>query len=201
MTTQEPEELPEPGTDGPSPAAGEPTSAAARRAQLPSDVDAAFAAIVADWAADDAPRWPDGSIKEPDAAPPDPRTEDDSDDTPSSGVGTVGPEAPGAPETWRAPAGPSGTNIPDTLDSLPDDDPPYVPPEPPPLPRLSPSSLAGIFLMIVGVVLLALPGLTGGTTALGFVPGLLAMTAGLGWLVFGVKRSRDDDDSDDGAVP
>ena len=78
-----------------------------------------------------------------------------------------------------------------------------MPPEPPPLPRLGMSSLLGLGLLIVGVVLLAVPGLLGGPVGLGIVPGLLAMTAGLGWLVFGLRRGRDagaGDGSDDGAI-
>jgi hypothetical protein len=77
-----------------------------------------------------------------------------------------------------------------------------VPPEPPPLPRLGLSSLLGLALLVVGVVLLAVPGLLGGPVGLGIVPGLLAMTAGLGWLVFGLRRGRDEGpaDTDDGAV-
>jgi hypothetical protein len=69
-----------------------------------------------------------------------------------------------------------------------------VPPEPPPLPRIGLSSLLGLLLLVVGVVLLALPALVGGGFAgLGIVPGLLAMAAGLGWLVVGMRRSSEDD--------
>ena len=78
----------------------------------------------------------------------------------------------------------------------------FLPPEPPPLPRLGLSSLAGIGLLVIGVVLLAVPSLLGASLALGIVPGLLAMTAGLGWLVLGMRRANEDsdDDPDGGAV-
>jgi hypothetical protein len=83
---------------------------------------------------------------------------------------------------------------------LPVGDDHYVPPDPPPLPRLGLSSLLGLALLVVGVVLLAVPGLLGGPIGLGIVPGLLAMTAGLGWLVFGLRRPREDDGADGGGV-
>lgn len=171
--------------------------------ELPEDIDAAFASIVADWAADGAPRWPDDLP----AGPDDPRVEG-----PSTGVDTATP--PGgqrtSPETPSRPAPRPGTGprvdppAPDARRSppvRPAEDEHFVPPEPPPLPRLGLSSLLGLGLLIVGVVLLAVPGLLGGPVGLGIVPGLLAMTAGLGWLVFGLRRGHDAEDGpDDGAV-
>lgn len=236
MTSSDPEEPPvgdQPGTPGGSPAgspagssagspagspagssAGEPTppAASAHRAQLPDDVDAAFAAIVAGWAADGAPRWPVEPVADPsDRARPD-------DDGPSSGLGTATPPA-GHPAVGDTPAARPAPRVPPEPGDDPRAEPPphphrphpapdpeaeehFVPPEPPPMPRLSLSSLAGIALLVVGVVLLAVPSLLGGSIALGIVPGLLAMTAGLGWLVFGLRRpqERDGDEPDDGAV-
>ena len=180
----------------------------ARRPQLPEDVDAAFASIVADWAADGAPRWPDEAPRLPDRAPERPA---DRDDGPSSGVGTATPPG-GQPTTGEVPgrrAPRPGADqrvdppVPDarrTPPARPPEDEHFVPPDPPPMPKLGLSSLLGLGLLIVGVVLLAVPGLLGGPVGLGIVPGLLAMTAGLGWLVFGLRRGRDTDDgSDDGA--
>ena len=179
-----------------------------RRPELPADVDAAFAAIVADWAsADDAPRWP--------ATEPDGRD----DDGPSSGLGTatpptghevVEPRTPTRPAARRSPdlhptdPPPATSHRPPTGPSESPEDEHYVPPEPPPMPRLGFSSLIGLGLLVIGVVLLAVPGLLGGPVGLGIVPGLLAMTAGLGWLVFGMRRSREQGDDgpgpDDGAI-
>ncbi|GAA4808256.1 hypothetical protein GCM10023200_52560 [Actinomycetospora chlora] len=178
-----------------------------RRPELPPDVDAAFASIVADWAADGAPQWPDEWRD--DLVHPDDRAPARDDDGPSSGLGTQTP--PGGQATTRDVPGRQaprpGTDprvdppVPEARrnpPARPAEDEHYVPPEPPPLPKLGLSSLLGIGLLIVGVVLLAVPGLIGGPIGLGIVPGLLAMTAGLGWLVFGLRRGRGSDD--DGAV-
>ncbi|WP_433781779.1 hypothetical protein ACQPX6_18360 [Actinomycetospora sp. CA-101289] len=195
--------------DGADPAGHEP-----EHPGLPDDVDAAFAAIVADWAAAGAPRWPD---ELPDLLAP------GHEDGPSSGLGTATPPggqpdlAPGrtdgpiarpTPPTPPSPRPESRTSrterpTPPRAHTPPPEDEHYVPPEPPPLPRLGLSSLLGLALLVVGVVLLAVPGLLGGPVGLGIVPGLLAMTAGLGWLVFGLRRGRDEGpatDPDDGAV-
>jgi hypothetical protein len=178
-----------PATSGPVP------DAVRRRAELPGDVDAAFAAIVADWIAADAPRWPQ-----------DPLTDAAATEGPITGIGTTTPPEghptldPG-PTPATPPLGP-----PRPRDAVTDPGPVpaadehYLPPEPPPLPRLGLSSLLGLALLVVGVVLLAVPGLLGGPIGLGIVPGLLAMTAGLGWLVFGLRRPREDDGADDGGV-
>jgi len=189
--------------DGTHPADHEPE----RHPGIPDDVDAAFAAIVADWAAAGAPRWPDEL--------PDLRAPGRDDDGPSSGVGTATPpggqdrvDAPPATPTPRPESRTSRSERPTpprppTRPVPPAEDEHYVPPEPPPLPRLGLSSLLGLALLVVGVVLLAVPGLLGGPVGLGIVPGLLAMTAGLGWLVFGLRRGRDEGpatDPDDGAI-
>ncbi|MDD7940515.1 DUF308 domain-containing protein [Actinomycetospora lutea] len=192
---------PDPDATGPDGVRPDPTG---RRPDLPEDVDAAFASIVADWAADGAPRWPD---EEP-GAPEAPRAS--TDDQPSSGLGTAtpprgqrpSPPAPDAPSPAVRPRVDPGAGGPRRhTPPTPPEDEHYVPPEPPPLPRLGLSSLLGLALLVVGVVLLAVPGLLGGPVGLGIVPGLLAMTAGLGWLVFGLRRHREPEDGpDDGAI-
>ncbi|WP_018335717.1 hypothetical protein [Actinomycetospora chiangmaiensis] len=169
-------------------ASGRPADA--RQFSEPADVDAAFAAIVADWAASDAPRWP--------VVP---------DDGPSSGIGlatppqgqpSAHPERP-ADELFTPAAEPEPVRpTPPAAHRphpTPAEDDHFVPPEPPPLPRIGLSSLFGLLLLVAGVVLLALPALVGGIAGLGIVPGLLAMAAGLGWLVVGMRRpsERDDD--------
>jgi len=203
MTAPEPDDTrPDPADSG----VGDP-----HRPGVPDDIDAAFASIVADWAASGAPRWPDEMPDPGDAS---------SREHPSTGLGTTTP-----PGGQRRPRDTFGADVPRPAArpgaTPPAQDPPardvprpspkpahdehYVPPEPPPLPRLGVSSLLGLGLLIVGVVLLAVPGLLGGPVGLGIVPGLLAMTAGLGWLVFGLRRGRDTGDgagdgSDDGAI-
>ncbi|GAA4920908.1 hypothetical protein EV188_105109 [Actinomycetospora succinea] len=186
---------PDPDATGPDGLRPDP---AGRRPDLPEDVDAAFASIVADWAADGAPRWPD---EESGPVAPEAR----SDDGPPAGTGTVTP-----PQGQRAPSSDAPVSRPRAhpaeghrrhVPPTPPEDEHYVPPEPPPLPRLGLSSLLGLALLVVGVVLLAVPGLLGGPVGLGIVPGLLAMTAGLGWLVFGLRRHREPEDGpDDGAI-
>lgn len=203
MTAPDPDETPRPETPRRSDDAGlSPGTSDARRFEMPDDVDAAFAEIVADWADSDAPRWP----------------QDPNDEGPSSGVGLVTPPQ-GQPEshperrddlfdvgpTAPGPHSPGHPVVPGQDSSVPErssaPEPPhdpsdehFVPPEPPPLPRLGWSSLLGLLLLVAGVVLLALPAVVGGGFGgMGIVPGLLAMTAGLGWLVVGMRRPGEDD--------
>lgn len=217
MSSPDPEDTPRPET----PRRPDSSAADARRFELPEDVDAEFAAIVAEWAGTDAPRWPDGSTDSP-------------DDGPSSGLGlatppqgqpeahperrpgdlfetdpTPLPPTPEPPRVVRPRGGPDAPTPPPRREVTPEpaeagDHEHFVPPEPPPLPRIGMSSLLGLVLLVVGVVLLALPALVGGGLAgLGIVPGLLAMAAGLGWLVVGMRRSSDDAGSgadEDGTV-
>ncbi|PVZ08947.1 hypothetical protein [Actinomycetospora cinnamomea] len=224
MTPPDPDDTrPDPGPDSGRPDSARPDTARSqsgseptgpddsRRPGLPDDIDAAFASIVADWAAAGAPRWPDEPFD------PDVRREDG----PSSGLGTATPPggaelgsqgtdlspAPPAPPAPRPqgevrPTPPVPPKPPAARPTPPPEDEHFVPPEPPPLPRLGLSSMLGLGMLVIGVVLLAVPGLLGGPVGLGIVPGLLAMTAGLGWLVFGLRRGRDEGThgSDDGAV-
>jgi len=179
---------------------------------------------VAEWAAADAPRWPDASGPTQSGTP---RPGGPADGELSSGVGLATPpggqpgpttEPPASPppapprlprqERTRGdllgPDGPPVSSRPPTPPPSPHRPGPaavpgdehFVPPEPPPLPRIGLSSIVGLMLLVVGVVLLAVPSLlsgAGGLAGLGIVPGLLAMTAGLGWLVFGLRRPSERD--------
>ncbi len=212
MTPPEPEDTARPDThpeDGSEPEAasslpaGEPAPAGRGHAELPDDVDAAFAAIVASWPASDAPRWPDGAgdpvVDGRGRAPREPG--EPSAGELSSGVGLATPPegGPAVPPHGRPPPAlpePSDPGRrrdaePGATDGATDGAEHFIPPEPPPLPRLGMSSLLGLLLLVVGVVLLAVPGLLGASVGLGIVPGLLAMTAGLGWLVFGMRRASE----------
>ncbi|MDL5156855.1 hypothetical protein [Actinomycetospora termitidis] len=176
-------------------------SAGARRFELPDDVDAAFADIVADWASTGAPRWPEApddldgpssglGVATPPQGQPAAHPERPVDDLFSSPPADPAPEPPRpAPPMTPAAQQPHRPHPP----ARPEDE-HFVPPEPPPLPRIGMSSLFGLLLLVVGVVLLALPGLVGGIAGLGIVPGLLAMAAGLGWLVVGMRRPSGSDD-------
>jgi hypothetical protein len=205
MSSPDPEDTTRPETprrsdDVPSGSAG------ARRFELPEDVDAEFAAIVAEWAGTDAPRWPDGDgstsgvglATPPQGQPeahPERRPGDLFAEGPATPSPTLPPEAPRTrPRRPDASVPPSPRRAPDTGRPEPAGrDEHFVPPEPPPLPRIGFSSLLGLLLLVVGVVLLALPALVGGGLAgFGLVPGLLAMAAGLGWLVVGMRRPSDD---------
>jgi hypothetical protein len=202
MSSPDPEDTPRPEIPRGSDDARPPGSADARKFELPEDVDAAFAAIVAEWAGTDAPRWPqdpteDGlssgvGLATPPQGQPEAHPERRTDDLFTTGPTAPGPHSPGTPPPppaaeRRSPEAP----IPPARREASDEH--FVPPEPPPLPRVGLSSLLGLLLLVAGVVLLALPALAGGSLAgLGIVPGLLAMAAGLGWLVVGMRRSSDD---------
>ncbi|HEY2195621.1 MAG TPA: hypothetical protein VGH76_25420 [Actinomycetospora sp.] len=209
MSAPDPEDTPRPETPRRSDDASRPPgSAGARRFELPEDVDAEFAAIVAEWAGTDAPRWPDGSTGSPDdgpssrigvATPPQGQPEAHPERRPADLFDATPAPPPDAPRVAE-PRG-SGTETPPPRQEVTPgpaaarDHDHFVPPEPPALPRIGLSSLLGLLLLVVGVVLLALPALVGGQlVGLGVVPGLLAMAAGLGWLVVGMRRSSDDDD-------
>ena len=86
----------------------------------------------------------------------------------------------------------------------------FVPPEPPPLPRLGPPILVGLTLIGLGLVLVTFPGWVGVPQVYGLPLGLVAIAAGLGWLVLRLWPDPDDvppplylddpDDPDGGAV-
>lgn len=86
----------------------------------------------------------------------------------------------------------------------------FVPPEPPPLPRMGPPILIGLTLITLGLVLVTFPGWVGVPQMYGLPLGLVAIAAGLGWLVLRLWPDPDDvppplylddpDDPDGGAV-
>jgi hypothetical protein len=86
----------------------------------------------------------------------------------------------------------------------------FVPPEPPPLPRMGPPILVGLTLIGLGLVLVTFPGWVGVPQVYGLPLGLVAIAAGLGWLVLRLWPDPDDvppplylddpDDPDGGAV-
>ncbi|MFN2497240.1 MAG: DUF308 domain-containing protein [Pseudonocardiaceae bacterium] len=80
----------------------------------------------------------------------------------------------------------------------------FEPPEPPPFPVPRPRTLGGVALLAVGVLLLVQPGLLNVGAQMGTPLGLLALTAGIGWLVLGLRtgppsEGRDAEGWDDGA--
>jgi hypothetical protein len=75
----------------------------------------------------------------------------------------------------------------------------FEPPEPPPLPVPRPRTVGGVALLAVGVLLLAAPNLLGLGQAAATPLGLLALTAGIGTLVLGLRSGPPPDGWDDGA--
>ncbi|MGH3901142.1 MAG: hypothetical protein ACRDTA_23415 [Pseudonocardiaceae bacterium] len=75
----------------------------------------------------------------------------------------------------------------------------FEPPEPPPLPVPRPRTLGGLALLTVGVLLLLGPNLLGLGAGVATPLGLLALTAGIGWLVIGLRSGPPSEGWDDGA--
>jgi hypothetical protein len=97
------------------------------------------------------------------------------------------------------PARPDETNWParDFATDIGDDH--FDPPEPPPLPMPRPRTVGGVLTLAVGVLLLAAPNLVGLGERVAMPLGLLAVTAGIGWLVIGLRPGPSAAGSDDGA--
>jgi hypothetical protein len=177
---------------------GEPTA---------SDVDAAFALIIARWD-EDRPAWP--------AEHP---VEDGASDTASdSASGTASDSAPDAASLDAASLDAASVDaasvdaasvdaasteeIPtqSVAEPVDDDDDHYVPPEPPPLPRPQPATVGAVLLFALGIVLLAFPNVIGLSDQYGLPLGLLAITGAIVWLVARLRQGPPTDSGwDDGA--
>ncbi|GAB3006730.1 hypothetical protein LWP59_29515 [Amycolatopsis acidiphila] len=139
----------------------------------PEDVDATFAAIVADLRAEGVGEFVDEPVE------PQPRPEK----TP--------PAEPEQPEpSWRV----GGTTWDDTVlgDDPADDEEHYVPPEPPPLPRPGKGAFVVLLFFVVGLFLLIAPGLIGVTQSLGTPLGILALATAIALLLLRVKQGPPD---------
>jgi hypothetical protein len=76
----------------------------------------------------------------------------------------------------------------------------FEPPRPPPLPVPRPRTVGGMLSLTVGVLLLAEPNLLGLGQRAATPLGLLALTAGIGWLMIGLRsRPSPGEGADDGA--
>lgn len=109
-------------------------------------------------------------------------------------------EQPRWPEPDTAPDPVAPDPAPDPVDD-PAPDPGedhFDPPEPPPLPVPRPRTVGGVLTLTVGVLLLVGPSLLGLGARTATPLGLLALIAGIGWLVIGL-RPDPPDRSDDGA--
>lgn len=154
----------------------------------PEDVDAEFAAIVADLEREglgrDLSELDDdeaAGANEPAEAPPAPKPQ------PS-------PQSSPPPTAWRGQEAEWDW-------SWGTDDEHYVPPEPPPLPRLRPLTIVALVLILAAVVLLVLPGVIGLDARIGTPMALVALTCGGALLLLRIRRSpkEPDDGRDDGA--
>jgi hypothetical protein len=109
---------------------------------------------------------------------------------------------------WPAAAEPAGSLFESRPVSIPEsahaaDDEHFVPPDPPPLPRIGPPALVGLVLLGLGLVLIIAPHWIGVPSLYGLPLGLVALAAGLGWLVLRLwpdPPGAERDDGDDGAV-
>lgn len=150
----------------------------------PEDVDAAFAAIVADLEREGL-----GANLEADTEP----TEDlPHPQPPSAQAAAPAAAAEPATPTWRT----SDAEWDWTWSS---DDEHYVPPEPPPLPRLRPMTIVAILLIVVGVVLLLAPNLIGLYYPLSTTLSLLSLVSGFALLFLRIRRTPSDSGDDNGA--
>ena len=147
--------------------------------ERPEDVDAAFAAIVADLEREgfgaDVP----------------------TDTEPTEELTTFGPRTAGEP---AAPASGEPTapiaawrNHETEWDwAWGSDEEHYVPPEPPPLPRLRPITVLALALVVAGVLLLAAPGVVGLDPRVATPISLLALVCGFGLLFLRMRRTPPD---------
>lgn len=142
----------------------------------PEDIDARFAEIIAGLERDEPmARWPDEE---------DPPT---SDRTLAQTQPQQGQEPP-------EPAGPR-----DWAPSEEEDEGHFEPPEPPPLPIPKLSTLGGIAAIAVGILILLMPQLAGAFASATIPLGMVAITGGLAWLLFGLRKAGPGTDEDDGA--
>jgi hypothetical protein len=196
----------------------------------------AFDAIVASWRADgDVPEWPEDRVDNAPADPPSEPTADRStgragadlyadhpgtdrrdttarDERSGQQTGRTDP-LPADPPTTDDAATANRSDLPKGKQGSADDpvaDEHFVPPEPPPLPRMGPPIIVGLTLIGLGLVLVSFPGWVGVPQVYGLPLGLVAIAAGLGWLVLRLWPDPDDvppplylddpDDPDGGAV-
>ena len=147
----------------------------------PEDVDAAFAAIVADLEREGV-----GS-KLPDL-------DDAAEETAPAPQPQPKPQGGPPPTAWRGQE--AGWDW-----SWDTDDEHYIPPEPPPLPRLRPLTIVALVLILAAVVLLVLPGVIGLDARIGTPIALVALTCGGAMLLLRIRQTpkNQNDDRDDGA--
>ncbi|GAB2747782.1 hypothetical protein GCM10027174_22450 [Salinifilum aidingensis] len=151
----------------------------------PEDIDAAFAEIVAGL--EDDPqfdRWSSpssGDASGGDASGAEDSTAGSADAPPSAETASPG----SGPRDWTPAEDPEDEH--------------FVPPEPPPLKAPSGGAIGGVAVIAFGVLMLLVPGLAGLASPVTMPLGLVLVSAGIGWLLFRLRRGPSDHDDDDGA--
>ena len=150
--------------------------------ERPEDVDAAFAAIVADLEREGLGANVTADVERTEELPHPAKA----DETPAP--------APAAEPTqaWRG-------HDSEWDWSWSSDDEHYVPPEPPPLPRLRPLTILALILAVIGVVLLIVPKMIGLGTTFSLPIGLIALASGFGLLFLRIRRTPPHGSDDNGA--
>lgn len=143
----------------------------------PEDVDATFAAIVADLKAEGVGQFEEAEkdVEEPAEPPPGPAPGDRDGET-----------------SWRT----GGTTWDQTVlggDPAGDTE-HYVPPEPPPLPRPGKGAFVVLLLFVVGLFVLIAPGVIGLGANVGTPLGILALAAAIALALLRVKQGPHDGD-------
>jgi len=153
----------------------------------PDDIDATFAAIVADLRAEGVGLIED--VPGPERAPARPEAAETAEPETSAE-----PEKPPTEAGWRA----GGAPWEDTVlgpDPTPDgDDEHYVPPEPPPLPRPGKGAFVVLLFFVLGLLLLIVPGIAGISTTVATPLGILALAIAIALLLLRVKQGPPDGD-------
>jgi hypothetical protein len=156
--------------------------------ERPEDVDAAFAAIVADLEREGL-----GADVVADTEPTEEFTTEltavDDRDPPAGPAAAGEPTAPIA--AWRG-------HEAEWDWSWSTDEEHYVPPEPPPLPRLRPLTVLALVLVVAGVLLLVAPDLIGLDRHIATPISLLALVCGFGLLFLRIRRNPADNGGDSG---
>jgi hypothetical protein len=78
-----------------------------------------------------------------------------------------------------------------------DDEDHFQPPEPPPLPRPQPATVGALLLFVLGIVLIAVPGLIGFSAQYGLPLGLLSIAGAITWLAARLRPGPPADPGDD----
>ncbi|HVW41243.1 MAG TPA: hypothetical protein VHC18_07830, partial [Amycolatopsis sp.] len=148
----------------------------------PEDVDATFAAIVADLRAEGVFAEATAEAAEvADTAEPPPAPEK---------------PAPKAPEPESSPWRTGGTDWDEVVigDDPAEDTEHYVPPEPPPLPRPGKGAFVVLLFFLVGLFLLIAPDVIGLSSNVGTPLGILSLATAIALLLLRVKQTPHDGD-------